>query len=71
MKRTASIITSSAIAFFVSITGLSCIELQKRANSVFKDARFDGETHRMERVTAQADHPLQAIRTGDGYELDY
>ena len=52
MKRTASIITSSAIAFFVSIAGLSCTELQKRANSVFKAARFDGETHRRERVTA-------------------
>ena len=52
MKRTASIITSSAMAFFVSIAGLSCTELQKQANSVFKAARFDGETHRMERVTA-------------------
>jgi hypothetical protein len=52
MKRTASIITRTAMAFFVSIAGLSCTELQKRADSVFKAARFDGETHRMERVTA-------------------
>jgi hypothetical protein len=52
MKRTANIITSSAMTFFVSMAVLSCAELQKRVNTVFKGARFDSQIQRTERVTA-------------------